>query len=162
MDAIALRNSGRVDLSEHITPMTSLTSFCTFRVDGLFLGVNVLQVQEINHSLPMTRVPLTSRVVRGLINLRGQILTAIDLRRRLNLRDREDDQSPMNVVIRTETGPMSLLVDEIGDVVEVDETLFEPRPETLTGVARDLISGAYKLKDGLLLILHTERVVRPD
>lgn len=137
-------------------------SYCTFRVDRLYLGVDVLQVQEVIHSLQMTRVPLTSRVVRGLINLRGQILTAIDLRRRLELKDRPDDQPPMNVVIRTDTGPMSLLVDEIGDVVSVDEQMFEPRPETLKGVARDLICGAYKLKDGLLLILDTARVLRPE
>jgi len=142
--------------------MQSSASYCTFRVDRLYLGVDVLQVQEVIHSLQMTRVPLTSRIVRGLINLRGQILTAIDLRRRLELGDRPADQLPMNVVIRTETGPMSLLVDEIGDVVEVDEQMFEPRPETLKGVARDLIRGAYKLKDGLLLILHTDKVVRPE
>lgn len=142
--------------------MRSSTSYCTFRVDRLYLGVDVLQVQEVIHSLQMTRVPLTSRVVQGLINLRGQILTAIDLRRRLELCDRPKDKLPMNVVIRTETGPMSLLVDEIGDVVEVDEEMFEPRPETLRGIASELIRGAYKLKDGLLLILHTEKVVRPD
>jgi purine-binding chemotaxis protein CheW len=137
-------------------------TYCTFRVDRLYLGIDVLQVQEVIHSLNMTRVPLTSRVVRGLINLRGQILTAIDLRRRLELGDRPSGESPMNVVIRTETGPMSLLVDEIGDVVEVDEQAFEPRPETLKGAVRELIRGAYKLKDGLLLILHTEKVLRPD
>lgn len=137
-------------------------TYCTFRVDQLYLGVDVLQVQEVIHSLQMTRVPLALRTVRGLINLRGQILTAIDLRRRLNLADRPADQLPMNVVIRTETGPMSLLVDDIGDVVEVDESTFEPRPRTLKGVASEMINGAFKLKNGFLLILHIDNVVRPD
>jgi purine-binding chemotaxis protein CheW len=98
-------------------------------------------------------------VVRGLINLRGQIVTAIDLRRRLELEDRPADQKPINVVIHTDDGAVSLLVDEIGDVLKVPQTLFEPPPETLKGTARELIRGAYKLTDGLLLILDSERTV---
>jgi purine-binding chemotaxis protein CheW len=134
--------------------------FCTFVLDGYFFGVAVRQVQEVIRYLEMTRVPLASPVVRGLINLRGQIVTAIDLRRRLDLRDRPADRLPMNVVIRTEEGPISLLVDEIGDVLEVDQEAFERPPETLGGVARELIRGAYKLKDRLLLILDTEKAVQ--
>jgi len=94
--------------------------------------------------------------------LRGQIVTALDLRRRLELREREAGQRPMNVVVRTDDGVVSLLVDEIGDVVEVDQESFEPPPETLRGVARELVRGVYKLKDRLLLLLDTERVVNLD
>jgi purine-binding chemotaxis protein CheW len=134
--------------------------FCTFVLDGYFFGVAVRQVQEVIRYLEMTHVPLASPVVRGLINLRGQIVTAIDLRRRLDLRERPADRLPMNVVIRTEEGPISLLVDEIGDVLEVDQDAFERPPETLNGVARELIRGAYKLKDRLLLILDTEKAIQ--
>jgi purine-binding chemotaxis protein CheW len=134
--------------------------FCTFLLDGYFFGVAVRQVQEVIRYLEMTRVPLASPVVRGLINLRGQIVTAIDLRRRLSLRERPADRLPMNVVIRTEEGPISLLVDEIGDVLEVDQDAFERPPETLTGLSRELIRGAYKLKDRLLLILDTEKAIQ--
>jgi len=108
----------------------------------------------------MTRVPLASPVVQGLINLRGQIVTAIDLRRRLELKPRPEGQLPMNVVVRTDDGPMSLLVDEIGDVLEMDADGFERPPETLRGVARELIRGSYKLKNRLLLTLDTERAVQ--
>ncbi len=66
----------------------------------------------------------------------------------------------MNVVVKTPDGPLSLLVDEIGDVQEVQEDVFETAPETLSGVARELIRGTYKLKDRLLLTLNTERVVQ--
>ena len=104
-------------------------------------------------------MPLAPPVVRGLINLRGQIVTAIDLRRRLDLSDRPADQLPVNVVVHTDDGAVSLLVDEIGDVLEVPEELFERPPETLQGTARELIRGAYKLPDRLLLILDTERTV---
>jgi purine-binding chemotaxis protein CheW len=107
----------------------------------------------------MTRVPLAPPVVRGLINLRGQIVTAIDLRRRLELSERPAEQLPLNVVVQTDDGAVSLLVDEIGDVLEVSEKLFERPPETLKGTAQELIRGAYKLKDHLLLILDTERTV---
>lgn len=135
---------------------------CTFFLDGLFFGVGVQKVQEVIRFQEMTRVPQAPPVVGGLINLRGQIVTALDLRRRLELREREAGQRPMNVVVRTDDGVVSLLVDEIGDVVEVDQESFEPPPETLRGVARELVLGVYKLKDRLLLLLDTERVVNLD
>ena len=134
--------------------------YCTFYVDGHFLGLDVLKVQEIIRYQEMTSVPLLHfPVVCGLINLRGQIVTAIDLRRRLELLDRPADQLPVNVVVQTDDGAVSLLVDEIGDVLEVSDAAFELPPETLQGTARDLIRGAYKLPDRLLLILDTERTV---
>ncbi len=139
--------------------MSTSKQFCTFYVDGLFFGVEVLRVQEVIRFQDMTRVPLASNVVTGLINLRGQIVTAIDLRRRLALRERAPDKLPMNVVVRTDDGAVSLLVDEIGDVLEVDERTYERPPETLTGVARQLVRGVYKLKGQLLLIIDTEQTV---
>src|SRR6516165_11032150 len=119
--------------------------YCTFYVDGHYFGLDVLRVQEIIRYQEMTRVPLAPPVVRGLINLRGQIVTAIDLRRRLELEARHDDQLPVNVIVRTDDGAVSLLVDKIGDVLDVEESLFEPPPETLRGTPRELIRGAYKL-----------------
>jgi purine-binding chemotaxis protein CheW len=133
--------------------------YCTFLLDGYYFGVDVLKVQEIIRFQEMTRVPLAPPVVRGLINLRGQIVTALDLRRRLELPDRPADQIPVNVVVQTDDGAVSLLVDEIGDVLEVPETAFERPPETLHGTARELIRGAYKLEGRLLLILDTARTV---
>lgn len=139
--------------------MSDEHKFCTFTLDGLLFGVEVMKVQEVIRYLEMTRVPLAPSVVRGLINLRGQIVTAIDLRRRLGLSERPANQSPMNVVIRTDDEAVSLLVDEIGEVREVQEEAFERPPETLRGVARELIRGTYKLKDRLLLVLDTEKAV---
>jgi purine-binding chemotaxis protein CheW len=133
--------------------------FCTFFLNDLFFGVEVLQVQEVLRCQPMTRVPLAPATVRGLINLRGQIVTALDLRHRLELPERAEGSQPMNVVVRSEDGAVSLLVDEIGDVVEINDDVFEHPPETLRGVARELIKGVYKLKDRLLLVLDTERTL---
>jgi purine-binding chemotaxis protein CheW len=133
--------------------------FCTFHLGGLFLGIEVLNVQEVIRSQQMTRVPLAPRAVRGLINLRGQIVTAIDLRERLGLPERAADRPPMNVVVRTDDGAVSLLVDEIGDVLETDEGQYESPPETLGASARELIQGVYKLPDRLLLVLDTENAL---
>src|SRR6516165_10755036 len=134
--------------------------YCTFFVAGHYFGLDVLCVQEVIRYQEMTRVPLAPPMVRGLINLRGQIVTALDLRRRLGLDDRPADQLPVNVVVQTDDGAVSLLVDEIGDVLQVPENLFERPPETLRGTARELIRGAYKLPDRLLLILDTERALQ--
>jgi purine-binding chemotaxis protein CheW len=139
--------------------VSNAQQFCSFYVDGQFFGVPVQQVQEVIRYQEMTRVPLVPRVIRGLINLRGQIVVAIDLRRRLNAPERPEDQLPMNVVVRTADGALSLLVDEIGDVLEVQEETFERPPETLQGIARSLISGVHKLPSRLLLILDTEKAV---
>lgn len=136
---------------------TSTLQFSTFMLQDLFLGVDVLKVQEVIRYQEMTRVPIAPPMVRGLINLRGQIITAIDLRRRFELADRPDTELPMNVVLKTDDGAVSLLVDDIGDVVEVEEDRFEPIPETVTGMVRELITGVYKLDNRLLLILDTER-----
>src|SRR5262245_44053191 len=133
--------------------------YCTFYVDGHYFGLDVLEVQEVIRYQEMTRVPLAPPVVRGLINLRGQIVTAIDLRRRLELTERPAGQLPINVVVQTADGAVSLLVDEIGDVLDVPGAAFERPPETLRGTARELIRGAYKLQDRLLLILDTDRTV---
>jgi purine-binding chemotaxis protein CheW len=133
--------------------------FCTFFLNDLFFGVEVEKVQEVIRFQETTRVPLAPKVVGGLINLRGQIVTALDLRKRLELPERKEKDVPMNVVIRTEEGALSLLVDEIGDVVEVRQDDFEAVPDTLGGTARELIRGAFKLKGRLLLLLNTERAV---
>jgi purine-binding chemotaxis protein CheW len=133
--------------------------YCTFHLDGHYFGIDVRQVQEVIRHQKMTRVPLAPAAVRGLINLRGQIVTAIDLRRRLDLPDRPADRLPVNVVVRTDDGAVSLLVDEIGDVLAVPEAVFERPPETLRGPARDLIRGAYKLDGRLLLALDLDRVL---
>jgi len=133
--------------------------FCTFFLGGLFFGVEVHKVQEVIRYQGMTAVPLAPEVVGGLINLRGQIVTAIDLRRRLGLEARAEGEQPMNVVVRAEGGAVSLLVDEIGDVVEVEESAHEATPDTLQGISRELIRGVYKLKERLLLLLDTERTL---
>jgi purine-binding chemotaxis protein CheW len=142
--------------------MKDLKQICSFYVDGLFFGIEVCVVQEVIRYQQMTRVPLATNEIGGLINLRGQIISAIDLRHRLGLSARPADAWPMNVIIRTDDGAVSLLVDEVGDVMEVSADDFEPAPETLTGFLRQSVQGVYKLKGSLLLILDANVVVSLD
>jgi len=130
----------------------------TFFVDRFFCGIDVLKVEEVFRLQNITRLPLAPPAVAGLINLRGQIVPAIDMRRRLNLPPREFGDAPMNFVVRTDEGPVSLLVDDAGDVMELPSSVFEPAPVNLPAHARDVILGVYKLKETLLLVLDIERI----
>ena len=139
--------------------MSSSQQFCTFFLGGQWFGTPVAMVQEVIQSQPITRVPLAPEVIVGLMNLRGQIVPVLDLRRRLELPERAAGQLPVNVVVHIHDSAVSLLVDEIGDVVEAQEDTFEGPPVTLQGFIGDMLRGVYKLPGRLLLILHLERVL---
>jgi purine-binding chemotaxis protein CheW len=131
----------------------------TFTLGDRLYGVGVERVQEVLRSQARTRIPLAPPAIAGLVNLRGQVLTAIDLREQLGLPPRPEGKEPMVVVIRVGTEPVSLLVDSIGAVVDVEPDTFEQPPDTLSGPSRELILGAYKLPDRLLLALDVDRAV---
>ncbi len=133
--------------------------FATFQVDRLLFGVDVMQVQEIIRYQELTPVPLSSPIIEGLINLRGQIITAIDLRKRLGLPSLGDEHRPMNVVVHTDNEVVSMLVDQIGDVLEVQASQFERTPESLHPEIKSLVKGVFKLEGRLLLVLDVERAL---
>lgn len=145
--------------------------FCTFFLNDIFFGIDVRDVQEVIRYQEMTSVPLAPLDVCGLINLRGQIVTTIDLRRRLGMSASPvlstsllEEQLPYNIIVRTDAEVVSLLVDDIGDILELPIDNFEPPPTTLKGRLRQVLQGAYKLKDGFLLILDIQKVlnVKPE
>jgi purine-binding chemotaxis protein CheW len=140
-------------------PIGKRQQYATFYVDGMYFGIDVLKVQEILRAQEMTRVPLAPPVIEGLINLRGQIVTAIDMRRRLKLPPRDSGAAPTNVVVRSDDGAISLLVDEIGDVVEVSQSCYELPPVNMPAAQRALVDGIYKLDGALLLVLNTGRTL---
>jgi purine-binding chemotaxis protein CheW len=131
----------------------------TFFVGGRYLGVDVLEVQEVLREQRLTCVPLAPDVIEGLLNLRGEIVPALDMRRLLDLPPREEGSSPLSVVVRTGHGAVSLQVDEIGDVVEVDPAAFEEPPRNMDSKLRSMLRGVQKLKDRLLLVLDIPRTV---
>ena len=138
-------------------PATS--QLATFWLDGDLFGVEVEHVQEVLRSQGITRVPLAPPAVAGLINLRGQVVTAIELRERLGRTPRPEGQEAVVIVVRLHGEAVSLLVDSIADVVDVNVRDFEAPPDTLDGAARELIRGAYKLSGQLLLALDVNRAV---
>ena len=133
---------------------------CSFFLDEHCFGVPVEEVQEILLAQPLTRVALAPPVVAGLINLRGQIVMSIELRRRLGMPARVAGAAPQNVVVTATDGPVALLVDRAGDVLSVTADDCEAPPETLRAELRSLLRGAYKLPGRLLLVLDLNRVTR--
>ncbi len=140
-------------------PVLSRNQLCTFQIANHHFCIDAIRVQEVIRYQHMTPVPLTENYVRGLINLRGQIVTAIDMRKRLAFEDFPAGQQPMNVVVQARGGAVSLLVDRIGDVSEHELTDYEAAPQTLSEPLRDYIVGAYKLDSQLLLHLDIDAVV---
>jgi purine-binding chemotaxis protein CheW len=134
--------------------------YSTFRVAGMLMGIEVSRVQELLRYQEMTSVPLAARVIEGLINLRGQIVTALDVRRILGLPPiAKAEAMPMNIVIYAEGGPVSLLVDEICDVLDVPLEASMQIPENIPFEQRELLDCVYQLDCGLLLVLNAERVL---
>jgi purine-binding chemotaxis protein CheW len=155
---MVMRTLNESAMSSHDTTKQTV-QLVTFLLDQLHFGVEVVNVQEVIRYQNMTRVPKAPAIVEGLINLRGQIVTAVDMRARVGMDRRAATHLPMNVVVRSADGVASLLVDEIGEVVEVATDQLEAAPRTVTGPIRDVISGVYKLRDTLLLKLDVERAL---
>jgi purine-binding chemotaxis protein CheW len=137
--------------------MSFSRQFCTFYLEKLLFGVELQKVQEVIRYLELTDVPLAPHGASGLMNLRGQIVTAVDLRRRLELPQGTQDTLPMSVVVRAPDGAVSMLVDDIGEVVDVEEESFERLPETLHGKIREVLVGVYNLDKYLMHVLDTDK-----
>lgn len=142
--------------------MEHIEHLCTFDLDTLFIGIEVSRIQEILRAQPITPVPLAAPGIRGLMSLRGQIVPVLDLRQRLGVAPADPEVEQFNVLIRTGDGPVSLLVDRVGDVLEIETSAFEPAPDTLDAAYRSLIRGAYKLERRLLLALDPSSAVTVD
>lgn len=135
--------------------------FCTFFIDKIYFGIDVLQVQEVIRFTQITPVPLAPPDILGLINLRGKIVTIIDIKSRLQMNQNMIDnyENNYNIILNNKSELISLIVDDIGDVVEVAENQFEPPPATLKGKMRSFLQGAYKLQDKFLLILNVDKIL---
>lgn len=128
----------------------------TFVVDGSLYGVDVTRVQEALRHQPLTPVPHASAASAGLVNLRGQVVLTVDLRPRLGLPPVGEDAQQMMVVVQVGGETVSLLVDEIGDVVDVEPDRVEAPPDTLDPAIRPLIRAACTLDERLLLVLDVD------
>lgn len=133
--------------------------FSTFYIADRLYGIEVTKVQEIVKPMEMTEVPLAPQHISGLINLRGQVATAIGIRQLFGSQDSSDDEL-MNVVCNMDNHLISLQVDKIGDVVEVDESAFEPTPQTVPENTRRFLDGVYKTGEKLLSIIDIDKIAK--
>jgi purine-binding chemotaxis protein CheW len=138
-----------------------LNQLCGFKIGDGHYAVSVLEVQEVIKPQLLTPVPLAPKYIKGLINLRGQIVTAISLRTLFGLEeiDREDY---MNIIVRSGDSLYSLVVDEILDVIDVEKETYEPTPETLEDKIKRFIGGVHKLEKKLLILLDLEKVLNVE
>jgi purine-binding chemotaxis protein CheW len=141
------------------TAPTIAEQYCTFWVADQYFGVSVSEVQEVLRHQPMTPVPRASEAVRGLINLRGQIVTAVDLRVRLGFAPRAEGELPMNVIVRSRGEVVSLLVDDIGDVIDTAGLEIESVPSTMPEKLADVVLCVRPMPDAVLLVLDADRAV---
>jgi purine-binding chemotaxis protein CheW len=140
-------------------PVTSEHQYVSFRINGELFGVPVRLVQEVLNPQRIARTPKAPPEIAGLLNLRGQIVTALDLRTQFGLPPRGGDVRPMNIVVRHADEWFSLLVDEVGDVIDVSGLSLDPVPSSLVIGRKGVLQGVYRLDDGLLVVLDIAAVL---
>jgi purine-binding chemotaxis protein CheW len=136
--------------------------YATFGVAGHYLGIDVLHVQEVLREQRLTPVPLASPIVAGLINLRGQIVPALEMRQLLRLPPRAEGAETFSIVVRTAHGEVSLQVDEIADVLELEASRFATPPPHLDPSLQPLLLGVHEMQDRLLLVLDLFKATAVD
>ncbi|MCD6035017.1 MAG: cheW [Rickettsiales bacterium] len=134
--------------------------FVTLSIDNQLFGVNVAEVQDVLSPRPITMIPSAPPAVAGVLNLRGKIVTAIDVRIRLGLKPDEKVKESRSIVVEKGGEFYSLLVDNVGDVFTLPIKDFVPTPENIPSHWRDILTGVYKLEDGLMVVLNIENLLR--
>lgn len=133
--------------------------YLTVNIAGQRFGVPVLQVQDVLREQKVTKIPMAPPEVAGSLNLRGRIVTAIDVRKRLGLENREKNAPNMSVVVEHNNEFFSLIIDSVGDVLSLSDDLFEKNPSTLDPTWRDVSTGIYQLKDELLVVMDVSKLL---
>ncbi len=133
--------------------MSRREDFVSFNIAGQLFGIPVLKVQDVLASHKISRIPLAPPEVMGQLNLRGRVVTAIDIRRRIGLPPRSGDEKSMSIVVENDDELYSLIVDGVGEVLSLSSTVFENSPPTLDPSFRAHAIGVYRLDHGLLVVL---------
>jgi purine-binding chemotaxis protein CheW len=133
--------------------------YVTMFIDGQMFGIQVLTVQDVLGPQKITRIPLAPREVAGSLNLRGRIVTAVDVRLRLGLRNAAEDNKGMSVVVDQNGELYSLMVDQVGEVLTLPSAKFERNPPTLDPMWREFSAGIYRLEDKLLVVLDVAKLL---
>jgi purine-binding chemotaxis protein CheW len=138
---------------------TAATEFVTFMIAGQIFGLPIARVQDVFKPARITRVPLAAAEIAGVLNLRGRIVTAVDMRRRLDVKKRDDGAAVMAIGIEAKGESFGLLVDAVGEVLKLPDLDREPSPINLDGRLAVLSAGVYRLDGQLLVVLDVDRVL---
>jgi purine-binding chemotaxis protein CheW len=138
---------------------TASTEFVTFTIAGQIFGLPISRVQDVFKPARITRVPLAGAEIAGVLNLRGRIVTAIDMRLRLDVKKREEGSAPMAIGIEARGESFGLLVDAVGEVLRLPDSDREANPINLDGKLTALSAGVYRLDSQLLVVLDVDRVL---
>lgn len=134
----------------------------TFYIGGALCGMDILMVQEINKQLEMTKVPQAQEYVTGILNLRGEIVTVIDLGIKLGLSSTRISEKTRNIIVNSKDEHVGLLVDSIADVVQAESDKVEPAPANIGGVKGKYFEGVFKTEKSLIGILNVEEVLKEE
>ena len=141
---------------------SNLIELSTFLVGDALCGMDILTIQEINKLIDMTAVPQAPSYVLGILNLRGQIITSIDLGKKLGLGETDMTQDPRNIIVNSKGEHIGLMVRRISDVVQADKDKFEPSPSNMGGIQGEFFTGVYKTENKLIGILDVDKVLQME
>lgn len=140
--------------------MSVPTDFVTFYLGGHYFGINASNVLELNRNLDVTPVPKSQKSIRGIMNLRGQLVPAIDMYERLNVQRHSELPEAISIILQSDNFLVALLVDDVGEILSLNHDTFEPPPSNFSVTFRELVFGAHKLSDRLLLILDPKLITQ--
>jgi len=146
-------------ISEHNLIDADSQMYVTMRVDNQLFGIPVVNVRDVLRQQKITEIPLSAPEIAGSLNLRGRIVTVINLRRRLRLSERENDEKSMFVVVEYRSELYSLMVDSVSEVMTVSDRHIEKSPTNLGGAWKDVTTGIFKLSGELLVIMDVQKLL---
>ncbi|MAZ02622.1 MAG: chemotaxis protein CheW [Sneathiella sp.] len=138
---------------------SNMQEYVTILIADQLFGIPVLEVHDVLRDLKLTKIPLAPAEVAGALNLRGRIVTAIDVRKRLGLSQLEQEDGGMSIVVEHQGEPYSLMIDSVGEVLTLDVNDLQPTPVTLNACWKEISGGVYRLEDKLLVVLQIERML---
>ena len=143
---------------EQVKVDSTLTQYCGFKIGDEEYGIPVMEVQEVIKPQVVTPIPLSSEFIRGLINLRGQIVSCISLRRLFGQEDNLE-KDHMNIIVRGEEGLFSLVVDEVTDIIDIQNDDVEKAPDTINPSLKKYVDKIYKRDNGLVILLDIKKLI---
>lgn len=140
-------------------PAAVMADYVTMIVSGQLFGIPVLEVHDVFVPTKLAHVPMAPPEIAGVLNLRGRIVTAIDLRQRLGYSPRLAGEKCMAIVIEHQGEPYSLLADSVGEVLSLEAALFDKNPSNLDPKLQDISEGIFRLEEDLLVVMQLDKII---